>query len=185
MTCSSPSTMITNIKLLEKSNRIPTLNVFQVVNFILLFLAKKNEQNLIYPDTAESAKMVTMVLTKTSNMKYQKVRNYLENKTLEELQNLRTANDKSSDKNGVLLSTLKDYRKGIQGDRNKTPNKTQETDFGDDPIYQSTAELGFPDNEPELVKKPQKQGIIPKYEVGNIVDSSIYSTKSKVILTFN
>jgi hypothetical protein len=166
------------------------LNVFQVVNLILLFLAKKNEQNLVYPNTAESAKMVTMVLTKTSSMKYQKVRNYLENKTLEELQNLRTTKDKSIDKHGVLLSTLKDHRKGRKNELDKTPNKTQETDFGDDPIYQSTAEIGFTDNEPELITKPQKRGflksgIIQDYEVGNIVDSSIYSKISEVILTFN
>ena len=47
---------------------------------ILFIIAKGKRPEIVYPNTIESSNMVSMVLTKSATMKYQKVREYLEQK---------------------------------------------------------------------------------------------------------
>jgi hypothetical protein len=143
---------------------------------------------MIYPDTVESAKMVTMMLTKTSTMKYQKVRGYLENKTLEELQSLQ-AKEKPKTGKQVILSTNKNFRKSRHEDHRKSVNKTHGTDFDEDPNYQPIVEMESPKVKP-TIENPQKRrimtsGITQNREVGNIIESNNHSAKSKVIININ
>lgn len=138
---------------------------------------------MIYPDTVESAKMVTMMLTKTSTMKYQKVRVYLEHKTLEELQSLQ-AKEKPKTGKQVILSTNKSIRQSRQGERTKSVNKTHGTEFEEDPLYQPIEEMGSPKIKP-VIENPKKRrimtsGINQNREVGDIIESISYSAKSRV-----
>lgn len=111
------------------------------------------QQNLTYSEAAESSNMVALGLTKASTMKYRKVRDYLQNKTLQELEGLKTEGKKEKEvvlsknsKGSTLASQSRQKRREV------TINKTQETEFDKDPDYAQTVELGSPN-----IDKQKKQ----------------------------
>lgn len=93
--------------------------------------------------------MKSITLSKTSAMKYHRVRQYLQNKTLAELNYLQGNSEiksiHSQLNNHVLWSKTQPKRfENRQERKSNNLNQTQETIFDEDPSYSTTVEIMSP-----------------------------------------
>ena len=129
------------------------------------------------------------MLTQTSAMKYQKVRDYLENKTLEELRVIQENENPSADPDKMHTTVLLSKAKSIDEESKQSKidallNKTQDTVFEEEPSYALTTNFGSPKVEGTLRTKVKPR--VSKTALGRAkreplrVSNSRFSRKSKV-----
>jgi hypothetical protein len=129
--------------------------------------------------------MVSQTLSKSATMKFQKVREYLEHRSLEELQGLQTKfshQNNGNDRNIIKIKSQNNEYEDKVVKKSLVANNTQDTEFNDDQMFASTMEMASPKLYNQETTKPKLECVIDYKDkiVERSVDHAIYSAKAQV-----